>query len=92
MFEEVFAFAHAHFGEALLPDFAVEAEFFSGTKRESSFDELDGFLNGQVTRDCHQNVNVVWHHDEIVNGQCAFRRVISEDIDEEGCQRRVLKQ
>jgi len=67
--------------EAVFPDghFGFEAE------GESAFDELHGFLDGDVRRGREEEMDVIGHEDEGVDRVASFGAIVVEKLKEEVC-------
>lgn len=74
---------HAEFFEAVLPygHFRFEAE------GETSFDELHGFLDGDIRGRRKEEVDVVRHEDERVESVAALGAVVAQELEEQVCVR-----
>ena len=66
--------SHAMVIEASLPNFAVYAEFFSCSKGEATFDELDGPF--QCHNRSEERMKVIWHHDKFVQAVFAMALIV----------------
>jgi hypothetical protein len=80
---EAFRVVDAMVGEAPLPDFACVAVLALHSKREAALDELHGFFEGHVGRGGQEQVNVIGHDDEVVEGESSGTNRGAENVDEE---------
>src|SRR5271165_1502783 len=58
----------AHVGESPLPDLASKPQFLVGPKREAALDQLHYLFKTHLAGNGDQDVNVVWHGDEVMDG------------------------
>lgn len=72
-----------HLGKTKLPDFAAIARCLLQPVREAALDELHGALDGRIATDRQQQMNVVWHHYEIVHLKFLCCCVGTKDVDEQ---------
>ena len=75
MMHEVIPISYAMVGKSTLPDFSVTPNF--GTERVGipAFDELNGTLNRHVFRGSKQQMNMLGHDHESVQGEPAFATI-----------------
>lgn len=74
---------YTYFRESALPNFAVESQLFFHPIRKTAFDELHCLLNRNIAVDTDEQVNVIWHDDEIVNLKTPRRHARTQHINKE---------
>jgi hypothetical protein len=57
----------AHVGKSPLPNLSPKPQLPVGPKRKAAFDQLHRFLKAHLAGNGHQDVNVIGHHDKVVN-------------------------
>ncbi len=73
---------NAHLRESLLPDRRHEPKFASGSKRESSLNELHSPLDCHIAVDRQQNVEMIGHDDEFMETKFSLRTIVAENLNE----------
>ncbi len=68
-------------GKSSLPNLSSKSELFAGAKREAALNELHGFFKTQGAWNCHQNVNMIWHDNEVVDLELSGSHVGAQDVD-----------
>ena len=64
-----------------LPYLATKTKFLVCAKRKPAFYQLHRLFNTHFPRNRHQNVNMIGHDDEVVNGNFSIPHVDSKDLD-----------
>ena len=63
-----------------------------GAERKITFHELHSFFDAQIVIDCDQQMEVVGHHHEIVNGKDTLSMIGAQYVNEESCHAFRLEQ
>ena len=92
MGEKAFAIAHALVRESALPDFLDNTKLALSTKGKISFNDLDRLFDTQIVINRDQNVEMVGHHNEIVNCEDMLLVIRAEHVNEESRHPFGLKQ
>ena len=82
MIREVIKVANAMIRESALPDFAFPTEDASECMRIAAFDQLNGMLERDVVCGSEQKMDMLRHHDELVNFKPAFAPVAIKSLQE----------
>ena len=59
----------AHVRKPSLPHLAWKSKFLFGAIRKAAFDQLHGLLDAHLAWNGHENVNMIWHDDKVVNDE-----------------------
>lgn len=82
----------AHVRKPSLPHLAWKSKFLFGAIRKAAFDQLHGLLDAHLAWNGHENVNMIWHDDKVVNDELLGLNVRPHDVDEEFCHAICLEQ
>jgi hypothetical protein len=63
--------------KAALPDLSLISEISPQAVGESALDELHGLFNGNVARKSHQEMQMIWHNDEVMQLKLTGRYIRS---------------
>ena len=66
MQQKALPITYPHLGKSTLPDLCLISEFPAETVGEPTLDQLHGFFDGHVARQRHQQVQMIWHDDEVM--------------------------
>ena len=70
----------------------VNTQLPFGAKGKISFHKLHSFFDTQTVIDCDQQMEVVGHHHEIVNGKDMLLMIGAQYVNEESCHAFRLEQ
>ena len=73
--QKAFFVSDLHVRIATLPNFTAEPKLLLCTKRKAAFNQLHRFVDAYIRGHGHQNVNMIWHDDEIVDLHFAISHV-----------------
>ena len=88
----IFRITNAMIGKALLPDQRLPRQFLLNAERESAFDVLKSFFQGDIFRRRNNQVEVVRHNHELVPLETAFCSVVLKDVEDQARHCFFLKQ
>lgn len=77
-----FSVQNSDFGKSLLPNRRMEAQFSSGAKRKSAFDQLQGSFDGHIRIESNQNVEVIRHDNKLMHEVLQIISVMEQHINE----------
>jgi len=74
---------YAHIRVPTLPNLAAKSKFLVSAKGKAAFNQLHRLLKTRLARDGHQDMNMIGHDHEIVNGDLSCAHIGSKNFDEE---------
>src|SRR5208282_5199949 len=83
---------NTHVRESTLPNLAQESKLALSAKRKSTFDQLHCLFEAHIALNRKQDVNVVWHDNEIMNLEFSGPNVVSEYVDQKFGHAHSLKE
>ena len=78
---EIARIANPMIGKSALPDFELPADQGSKFMRVGALDELNGPFNRDILRGCQQEMNVIGHDHEGVQGIAAFAAISIQSLE-----------
>ena len=85
MLPEALSITDPDLGKSTLPDLCLISEFPAETVGEPTLDQLHGFFDGHVARQRHQQVQMIWQDDEVMELKFTCRYLQSQHVDEKHC-------
>ena len=92
MGQKAFAVTDAFLRKSALPNFMTNTQLPFGAERKITFHKLHSFFDAQIVIDCDQQMEVVGHHHEIVNGKDTLPMIGAQYVNEESCHAFRLEQ
>jgi hypothetical protein len=80
-----------HIRVPALPNFAAKPKLLAGAKRKASFDQLHRLFKSHLARNGHQNVDMIGHNHEVVNGHFSGAHIGAKNFDKSNAMRSVWK-
>jgi hypothetical protein len=74
---------NAHVRVPALPNLTEKTKSFAGAKGKAAFDQLHRLLKTDLARQGHQNMDVIRHDHEVVNGEFSGAHIGSKNFDKE---------
>jgi len=68
--------------ESALPDLSGPTKDRSASVRVSALNQLNGMFQGYVGCRCQENMNVLGHHNELVNSKSTFAAIAIDSLQE----------
>ena len=83
--DETISVKDSAFRKTTLPDWWPEPQLFSCPERKSAFDELNCALDTDVSSESYQKMEVIGHHDEVVQQVFVLGPVVKQNIKKQLC-------